>query len=352
MDFNLKVDFNDKGEIKCKEEEEESRNDIKIKSIIQQEYSFQYLLTIPYTNLLCINGEKQEILLLLEIGNIGFRLDKIKEFLMNTYDKYNLVHNKIYQISLYLSNSNNNEKDIPSTTTMSLTSLLPILSSSLNKFKTQIGYLQQQIEMIIHELYLLTFKLNEFIQRHIVIINKQEELENYELRSNSLLLARLELHLIERIFYILSDAQKSHSDNNIKKPSVNNERVGDKNNNENNNDINDIDNTNNNNTSNENTNNNNTSKENTNNNNTSNDNTSNYNNLDNKNTTSNNGNGSDRYTNTKYTKIFENWKDVYILIKNDVNKRILSEEKQEVCTQGLSEGKQNYMDIINIVDSN
>lgn len=42
--------------------------------------------------------------------------------------------------------------------------------------------------MIIHELYLLTFKLNEFIQRHIVIINKQEELENYELRSNSLLL--------------------------------------------------------------------------------------------------------------------------------------------------------------------
>jgi len=26
MDFNLKVDFNDKGEIKCKEEEEESRN--------------------------------------------------------------------------------------------------------------------------------------------------------------------------------------------------------------------------------------------------------------------------------------------------------------------------------------
>ena len=58
--------------------------------MIPKEYPFEYLLTIPHNTLLNINGDKQEILLLLEIGNTGYRIDKIKEFMINIFEKYNV----------------------------------------------------------------------------------------------------------------------------------------------------------------------------------------------------------------------------------------------------------------------
>ncbi|OUM70597.1 hypothetical protein PIROE2DRAFT_1118 [Piromyces sp. E2] len=243
--------------------------------------------------------------------------------------------------------------------------------SSLNKFKTQIGYLQQQIEMIIHELYLLTFKLNECIQRHIVILNKQEEKENFEIQGNSLILIELEQQLMQRIFYILTDAEENHGndDKDINKINVNNKdnitvnkNTGNKNsqesiisrNNDNKENKENIENNDNNTISDFN---NNKDPEGNDNNikngthsreiNIDNNNTNKNENTDINNTNCNHhGSSSDRST----TKFFENWKDVFILIKNEVNKLILSEERQEVSTQGLSEGKQNYMDIIDTAD--
>ncbi|ORX59161.1 hypothetical protein BCR36DRAFT_579782 [Piromyces finnis] len=348
MNFNLNINFNDKGEIKNKNKERKDGSDLKIDNIIQQEYSFQYLLTIPYKDLLKIDGEKEEMLLLLEIGNIGYRLDKIKEYLVNTFNKYNLVNNKIYKISLYLTNVNNNEKDaIPTNTTISLSSLLPILNSTLNKFKMQIEYLQQQIEMIIHELYLLSIKLRKYIHYHTVTINKKEVKENFEIRSSSLILVALEQHLMERIFYILSDAEENHENDNNENFNINANKnsyvdediiIGDDDDNNNNNNIvilseniyyNDnsfIDDTSSIKIS------------------IDNDNDSSYINYDIDNNRINDNNNNN--TNNSTTKNFECWEVLYSLIKNDVTKQILSEEKQEISRGILSEDKQNYMNIL------
>ena len=58
--------------------------------------------------------------------------------------------------------------------------------ATLNKFKKQILYLQQQIEQCLHELYPLAVKLKQWINHHLNSLNKEEE--NYEIQNKLLVL--------------------------------------------------------------------------------------------------------------------------------------------------------------------
>ncbi|ORX47675.1 hypothetical protein BCR32DRAFT_297399 [Anaeromyces robustus] len=241
MEFIINTDFNIKGEL--------NNND---DFLINKQYSFQHLLNIPFNALLNINGEKDETLLLLEIGNIGFRIDKFKEYMINTFTKYNLINNKIYQLSIILS-STNIDLENPSNDIVHITGILPILNASLNKCKNQILYLKEQIEICLHELYNYTFKLKEYIKNHLDVLFKQKD--NYEIQNKSFTLMELEKILLNRILYILTEKEVN--------------------------------------------------------------------------------------------KINEEWKNIYINIKNDITNQILSQEQQEVLSKRLTEGKQIYMDIVN-----
>eukprot|EP00833_Pecoramyces_ruminatium_P014091 jgi/Orpsp1_1/1188123/evm.model.d7180000062599.1 len=106
------------------------------------------------------------------------------------------------EISLYLFSAPI-DKENPSNEIIEISAVLPILSATLNKFKKQILYLQQQIEACIHELYLYSFHLNKYICHHSNYLSIQDD--NYDEQYKALILIQLEKQLKKRIFYILNE---------------------------------------------------------------------------------------------------------------------------------------------------
>ena len=58
--------------------------------------------------------------------------------------------------------------------------------ASLNKFKTQILYLQHQIELCIHELYLYSVHLQNYIKKHTKYLSELED--DYDAQNAELIL--------------------------------------------------------------------------------------------------------------------------------------------------------------------
>ncbi|KAL6624094.1 hypothetical protein U3516DRAFT_810361 [Neocallimastix sp. 'constans'] len=197
MEYNIKTEFNNNGDLINTDHE-----------VISKHHSFENLLTIPYKSILEINGEKEEKLLLLEIGNVGYKISKLHEFMINIYKKFNLIKNKMQQISLFLSSVPIDQEN-PSMEIVQLSSTLPILSASLNKFKTQILYLQHQIELCIHELYLYSVHLQNYIKKHTKYLSELED--DYDAQNAELILIELEKRLAKRIEFILNDEEETDS---------------------------------------------------------------------------------------------------------------------------------------------